>query len=99
MAVKSTRSPLITQPPPTIVPPPTTTTTMPPGTTTTIRSRLIFPRSHHHTQVTKLIVLHKTLQNICINKDNNLSCEREGIWEKKLNTGFSNKRCYLNIKE
>ncbi|XP_012157277.1 sterile alpha and TIR motif-containing protein 1 isoform X5 [Ceratitis capitata] len=51
MAVKSTRSPLITQPPPTIVPPPTTTTTMPPGTTTTIRSRLIFPRSHHHTQM------------------------------------------------
>ncbi|XP_054084489.1 NAD(+) hydrolase sarm1 isoform X4 [Zeugodacus cucurbitae] len=48
MAVKSTRSPLITQQQPQIVPTPTTTTTMP---GTTLRSRLIFPRSHHHTQM------------------------------------------------
>ncbi|XP_053953710.1 NAD(+) hydrolase sarm1 isoform X10 [Anastrepha ludens] len=48
MAVKSTRSPLITQQQPTIGPPTATTTAMP---GTTIRSRLIFPRSHHHTQM------------------------------------------------
>ncbi|XP_036338026.1 NAD(+) hydrolase sarm1 isoform X3 [Rhagoletis pomonella] len=50
MAVKSTRSPLITQQQPTIVPTPTPTAGTMPGTS--LRSRLIFPRSHHHTQVT-----------------------------------------------